>query len=265
PPAKPALIWYPYGNSEEFPEMGSGGRMAMVADVYRSKNYPAHPQRYPEYYDGKLFILEAMRGWIKAVSLDEHGRIQKIEPFAPQLSYTLPTDARFGPDGTLYVLEYGRAWFTGNPDARLTRVEFVGTDNRAPEPVITLAARQGAAPMTLKATATQSIDPDGDSLKYRWSLVRPGQQPEELGAEIEVETSLAEASTYQLQLTAIDPTGASNTTAVDVEVGNTPANILIDIKGNTSFYWPETRALDYAVTITDAEDGVVSATEGDTS
>src|SRR5690606_34162310 len=39
----------------------------------------------------------------------------------------------------------------------------------------------------------------------------------------------------------------------------------IALKGNTSFYWPETRSLEYAVTITDAEDGVVTATKGDAS
>lgn len=265
PPAQPALIWYPYGVSEEFPELGSGGRMAVVADLYRTKNYPAGKNRYPEYYDGKLFILEAMRGWIKAVSFDEQGRIIKIEPFTPQLSYTLPTDARFSPDGTLHVLEYGRAWFTGNPDASLTRVEFIGAGNRAPEPAITVAARQGSAPMTVHASAAESIDPDGDSLTYRWSLVRPGQQPEELGTDAEVEASLTDEGTYQLRLTAIDPSGETTTTEVNIDVGNAPATIAVDLKGNTSFYWPDTRALEYAVTVTDVEDGVVTATEGDKS
>lgn len=262
PPAKPALIWYPYGNSEEFPEMGSGGRMAMVADVYRSKNYPAHPQRYPEYYDGKLFILEAMRGWIKAVSLDEHGRIQKIEPFAPQLSYTLPTDARFGPDGTLYVLEYGRAWFKGNPDAVLTRVEFVGADNRAPEPVITLDAHQGAAPMQIEASALASADPDGDALTYQWSLVRPGQQAEVLSTSATQELTFDAVGSYVLRLTATDTAGVSATTETTIDVGNAPADIAINI-ANQSFFWPGKQVVDYAITVSDQEDGVVSTTEGE--
>lgn len=265
PPAQPAMIWYPYGVSEEFPELGSGGRMAVVADVYRSGEYPASQHRYPEYYDGKLFILEAMRGWVKAVSMDEFGRVKKIEPFAPQLSYVLPTDARFSPDGSLHVLEYGRAWFTGNPDARLTRVEFVGADNRAPEPVITLAERQGAAPLQVRAFARDSVDPDGDNMTFRWALVRPGQASETLGSDSEISLTLADAGHYLLRLTATDDKGASASTDTEINVGNAPAEIEIQLSDNTSFYWPDTRTLEYAVTIHDKEDGVVSAQTGDAS
>lgn len=123
PDAQPPLIWYPYGNSEQFPEMGSGGRTAIVADVYRANNYPA-ATRLPSYYDGKLFIVDFMRNWVKVVTFDKNNGVHKIEPFAPQIDYVLPIDARFGPDGALYVLEYGSAWFKENTDAQLSRIAF---------------------------------------------------------------------------------------------------------------------------------------------
>lgn len=123
PAAQAPLIWYPYGNSEQFPEVGSGGRTALVADVYRADKFPA-ATRLPEYYDGKLFIVEFMRNWVKVVTFDENNGVRKIEPFAPQISYVLPIDARFGPDGALYVLEYGSAWFKENTDAQLSRITF---------------------------------------------------------------------------------------------------------------------------------------------
>src|SRR5206468_777770 len=64
PPAQPAMIWYGYGNSKDFPELGSGGRTAMAGPVYYSNEFPKDT-RYDSYYDGKLFIYEWMRGWIK--------------------------------------------------------------------------------------------------------------------------------------------------------------------------------------------------------
>ena len=36
-----------------------------------------------------------------------------------------------GPDGKLYCLEYGTGWFTKNPDAGLSRIDYNG-GNRPP-------------------------------------------------------------------------------------------------------------------------------------
>ena len=40
-------------------------------------------------------------------------------------------DMEVGPDGKLYLLEYGNGWFTKNPDAGLSRIDFNG-GNRPP-------------------------------------------------------------------------------------------------------------------------------------
>lgn len=263
PPAQPALLWYPYGRSDEFPELGTGGRTATVADVYRSENYPASELRYPEYYDGKLFILDFMRTWVKAVTIDEFGRVRKIEPFAPQIDYTLPIDARFAPDGSLYVLEYGSAWFTGNPDARLARIEYVGAGNRPPQAAITLAARQGPAPMQIVASGLSSADPDGDAITYAWSLSGNDNTVNVTGTETEFTAAIEQAGSYRLHLEVKDTDGVSATTEVQIDVGNAPANIAIAVEGNNSFYWPDSKAIKYAVTIDDVEDGVIAAGQGD--
>lgn len=260
PPAQPAWIWYPYAVSEEFPELGSGGRMALVAELYRSKNYPASEHRYPEYYDNKLFILDGMRSWIKAVSFDEFGRVQKIEPFAPQIKHSLSMDARFAPDGTLYVLEYGQAWYVGNPDARLSRIEFVGAGNRPPVAALEIAAPQGAAPLQTTASAATTFDPDGDTLSYRWSttLVGDSATHKVVGEEESVQLNFTEAGTYLVKLEVTDAHGSSSSAEAQVEVGNEPADVVVQIDGNTSFYWPETSSLKYTIDVSDKEDGKLS-------
>jgi cytochrome c len=66
PPARPALIWYPYGNSKEFPMLGSGSRSSMSGPFYDKDNLvPITNSALPDYYHGKWFIYEWARSWIK--------------------------------------------------------------------------------------------------------------------------------------------------------------------------------------------------------
>src|SRR5690606_21324875 len=47
PPAQPAFIWYPYAESPDFPQVGTGGRNAMAGPVYHTDMFPKS-SRYPE-------------------------------------------------------------------------------------------------------------------------------------------------------------------------------------------------------------------------
>lgn len=123
PPANPAFIWYPYAVSPEFPELGTGGRNAMAGPVYYTDMYPA-ATRYPDYYNGKLFIYDWIRGWIKTVTLQSNGDFEQMEPFMPHMVLHNCIDMEAGPDGRLYLLEYGTAWFQKNPDAGLSRIDY---------------------------------------------------------------------------------------------------------------------------------------------
>jgi hypothetical protein len=38
--------------------------------------------------------------------------------------FSAPIDTEMGPDGRLYILEYGKGWYTKNPDAGLSRIDF---------------------------------------------------------------------------------------------------------------------------------------------
>jgi cytochrome c len=257
PPAQRPLLWYPYGPSDQFPELGKGGRMALVADVYHAHDYPENQHRYPAYYDKKLFILDFMRNWVKAVSFDEFGRIIKIEPFAPQVEYTSPIDARFAPDGTLYVLEYGKAWFKGNPEASLSRIEYSGAGNRPPIAKIAIDKSQGAAPFKAIVDAKPSLDLDGDTLTYAWSIKSPDGKVTDLGVQQTQEINLASAGEYTLVLSVKDPAETTSSTDLKIQVGNEPAVIDIKLDANQSFYWPNTSSIKYAITVSDKEDGIV--------
>lgn len=127
PPAKPAMIWYPYSTSTHFPELGSGGRTIMAGPVYHFDPALDSPIKLPAYYDDTLFVYEWSRNWIKEVKLDADGNILKINPFAVDISLARPMDMELGHDGALYILEWGTGFGGNNADAQLVRIEFQGT------------------------------------------------------------------------------------------------------------------------------------------
>lgn len=125
PPAQPSFIWYPYGESTEFPQLGSGGRNALAGPIYYPEFFPKE-SRYPDYYKGKLFIYDWMRNWIKVVTMQPNGDFDKMEPFMENTDLASPIDMEVGPDGKIYLLEYGKGWFSQNPDAGISRIDYFG-------------------------------------------------------------------------------------------------------------------------------------------
>ena len=127
PPAHGAFIWYPYDDSPDFPTVGKGGRTAMAGPVYRPSLLKTRSDRaLPTYYDGKLLIYDWIRGWMMAVTMQPNGDYDAIEPFMPSTKLHALIDMEMGPDGRLYLLEYGSQWFKKNADAALSRVEYRG-------------------------------------------------------------------------------------------------------------------------------------------
>jgi glucose/arabinose dehydrogenase/cytochrome c551/c552 len=168
PPAQPAFIWYPYGESKEFPQVGSGGRTAMAGPIYYTDLYPK-ASRLPDYYNKKVFFYDWIRGWIKVLTLQPNGDLDKMEPFMAATKFNAPIDMETGPDGHIYVLEYGSGWFTKNKDAGLARIDY-NTGNRAPD-VKSIAANKLYGKLPLPVTLTvAATDPEKNKMTYTWNL-----------------------------------------------------------------------------------------------
>lgn len=168
PPAKPALIYYPYGASKDFPQVGTGGRNAMAGPIYYTDMYPK-ATRLPEYFNKKVFFYDWIRGWIKLLTLQPNGDLDKMEPFMAGTKFHNPIDMEAGPDGKIYVLEYGSGWFAKNKDAGLARLDY-NTGNRPPE-VASISSNKsyGALPLPVIFTV-KATDPENDKMTYIWTL-----------------------------------------------------------------------------------------------
>ena len=136
PPTQPAFIWYPGGPSARFPVVnGGGGRTAMAGPVYYFDPKNVSKTKLPKEFDHTLFIYEWSRDWIIAVHLDENDNIAKnadgslrMERMFKNMTFKRPMDMELGPDGCLYVIEFGTAW-GNNKDTQIVRLEYTGAQN----------------------------------------------------------------------------------------------------------------------------------------
>lgn len=124
PPAQPAMIYYPHSPSSHFPAVnGGGGRTAMAGPVYYYNADLNSDHKLPAEFDHTLFIYEWSRNWIIAVHLDQNEKIQKMEKVFTGMTFKRPMDMELGPDGCLYVIEYGTNW-SDNRDTQIVRIEY---------------------------------------------------------------------------------------------------------------------------------------------
>jgi cytochrome c len=293
PPVQDAFIWYPYDDSPEFPLVGKGGRNAMAGPVYYVDQYPA-ASRFPDYYDGKLITYDWMRNWIMAITIDSLGNFSRMEPMADSVELSRPMDMIVDPTtGSIWLLEYGTQWFSSNPDARLSRIDYV-RGNRPPQARLQASTTAGGAPLTVVFSAAGSRDYDEDRLQYILNFddgseplefhARPGRslraaapsQPplkgeerawshadgeaegDESGAAPRPDSiahTFAQAGTYEVQLTVTDPKGKRSVAKQTIRVGNEPPVVHWDFGGrNRSFYQPGD-TVRFRVRVEDAEDG----------
>lgn len=253
PPPQKAFIWYPYTYSEEFPLMGSAGRSATGGPVFRQADFPKSDKRFPAYYEGKWLIVEFMRGWIMAVTMDENGDYVSMEPFLPKENFSSAIDMQFSPDGDLYVLEYGSAWFRGNENAQVKRIQYNG-GNRPPVVKASANKLAGALPLTIQLSSEGTVDYDKDRLKYEWTVTSENGFSQTL-KQANSSLTLNREGVYTARLQVTDNHGNSNEQSFDIIAGNEPPMVDIQITdGNQSFFFAGS-ALGYNIQVSDKEDG----------
>ncbi|MDI9835204.1 lectin [Streptomyces sp. KAU_LT] len=245
PPAQPA--WIPYdGNS--VPEFGNGSESPMGGPVYRYDAASSSDVKFPQEYDGDFFAGEFGRRWIKRIEAGGDGTVQSINAFP--WAGTQVMDMAFGPDGALYVLDYGTGYFNGDENSALYRIEHV-TGGRAPLAQAKASVTSGKAPLSVSFSSAGSSDPDGDSLSYAWTF---GDGATSTAANPS-HTYTAEGQ-YTATLKVTDSTGKSATASVQITVGNTAPTVRIDTPADGQIH-DFGAAIPFKVTVTDPEDGTI--------
>ena len=249
PPAQPAFIWYPYGASPDFPQVGTGGRNAMAGPVYYTDMFPKET-RLPDYYNGKLIIYDWIRGWLKAVTMFPNGDFSKMEPFFPSLKVNSLIDMEVGPDGKLYLLEYGTGWFSKNANSGLARIDY-NSGNRPPK-ILAFDVNKTSGVLPFKITATaKASDPENDKITYVWDL---GDGNTKETSTPQLDYTFSSPGDYNISVEVKDNKGASlKSNAISVYAGNEAPKVSLEITGgNKSFFLPG-EPLKYKVIVTDSD------------
>ena len=250
PPAQSAMVWYPYAVSPEFPNLGQGGRSAMAGEFYSFDKNAKSAVKFPEFYDGALFVFDWMRNWVMTVRLDKNENFVRMEPFLPKTGdFKRPIDQAFGADGVMYMLEYGSIYGIDNEDARLVKIEF-NAGNRAPVAKATVSDSIGLAPLKVAFSSKKTYDLDEeDKLTYQW--IFNGQAV--ASTETNPNYTYTANGVYQAILKVTDKAGAVDQDTIEIKVGNSVPQVAVSANGNQSFYW-ENQPLPYTVKVTDKED-----------
>ncbi|MEU4658745.1 ThuA domain-containing protein [Streptomyces sp. NPDC023723] len=243
PPAQAA--WIPY-DDDSVPEFGTGSESPMAGPVYRYDPDLDSEVKFPEEYDGDFFAGEFGRQWIKRIEQNGDGTVASIKDFP--WTGTQIMDMEFGPDGALYVLDYGLSWFQGDDDSALYRIENA-EDGFSPIAEASADKTSGAAGLRVRFTGS-ATDADSPDLGYGWDF---GDGT--TGTGLTPTHRYKKAGTYSATFTAKDPEGNTGTAGVRIVVGNTEPEVRIDIPGNgalAAFGEP----VPFEVTVTDPEETV---------
>jgi cytochrome c len=258
PPAQKAFIWYPYGTSDTFPLVGSSGRSAVGGPVFHRANFKNAARSWPAYFEDKWLITDFMRGWLMAVTMDNNGNYQSMEQVLPNENFSSAIDMQFSPEGDLYMLEYGSAWFQGNANSALVRIEYNG-GNRKPNVEASADKTAGATPFTVNLSSKGTIDYDTydkDALKYEWKITGNGY--DKTFTEENPSVTLDKPGTYNATLTVTDTKGEKNSKSLQLTAGNEPPQVAVNIlKGNKTFFFPNEQ-IEYSINVSDKEDGSVA-------
>jgi cytochrome c len=249
PPVTQPDVWYSYLPSAEFPELETGGIGPMAGPAYqfdaklaRKRNSTA----WPEYYDNVPLFYEWTRDYIKAF-FTEGGDLTRIEDVLATFDFDNPIDIEFGPDGSLYVLEYGDGFFGKNlPGAELARVDYLGaTGNGTPTVTVSADRTEGPAPLTVRFSAAVS-DPEGDRLRFAWDFDADGR----IDSRQQNPTyTFTEDGLYRATLRVTDTGGRSSSGYVELIVGQPPVVQIIRPVEGQPFQFGDT--VEYEVRVTD--------------
>jgi len=256
PPAIAATVDYHYATNPEFPELGGGGA-PMAGPVYRYDADLASDRKWPGYWDGKAIFAEWNQNKLYSFQLNEDGsELVDINQILSSFTMLKPMDMKFGPDGALYMIEWGSGFGGDNADSGVYRIDYV-QGNRAPIARVQADRTSGIAPLTVQFGSDGSLDPDGTPITYAWDFNGDGTTDSTAANPSYTYTS---NGNFSANLTVTDADGRTGTASVPIVVGNTAPTVTLNLPPNGGLFdWGD--QVKFTITVTDPEDGTINCAD----
>jgi cytochrome c len=254
PPAQSA--WIAYDNCS-IVAFGCGSESPMGGPTYHYDASNPSTTKFPSYFDGKNFAYEFGRAWIKTLSGGADGSMPAVETFFADFGFKQLINIEFGPDGSLYVLDYGSGgYFTGDVNSAVYRIDYV-SGQRSPLAVASADKTSGPAPLTVQFSSEASIDPDGAAVTFAWDFDGDGTTDSTAANPTHTYTTVGR---HTATLKVTDPTGQTGNASVNIIAGNTTPTVKITLPPQGAIYdYGDT--IKYTITVTDPEDGAIDCTK----
>ncbi|HCT77831.1 MAG TPA: hypothetical protein DGT23_14825, partial [Micromonosporaceae bacterium] len=246
PAAKPSTVDYDYGGNPLFPEIGGGGA-PMGGPVYRYNASLASDRKWPAYWDGKALFGEWNQNKMYAFQVTPDGRsLVDINQLLTGMNVIRPMDLEFGPDGAMYLIEWGTGFGGNNADSGVYRIDYAAGD-AAPIAIASGSPTSGPTPLTVNFSSAGSNDPGGQPITYAWTFGDGGTS-----TAANPSHTYTTAGNYTAQLTVRDPGGRTGVANVPITAGNTAptVNITFPFDGGVFGWGDQVR---YTVTVSDPE------------
>jgi cytochrome c len=253
PPAIGAELWMGKAASD-VPEIGGSGAPT-ASGVYRFDPDADPTRRWPSYWDGKSILGDWNDGRLFSVQPDDAvGDVVDVSRILPDMEFIRIHDLKWGPDGALYVIDWGTGFGGGNTDSGIYRIDYTrGGGTRDPIAHIEADKTSGPAPLSVRFSSEGSGDPEGAPLSYAWDFDGDGAT-DATGAE--ASHTYTEAGTYLAALTVTTEDGRTAVADVEIVAGNTAPTVTIEAPVDGGLFdWGDT--IRYRVTVTDPEDGEI--------
>ncbi|MGC1242924.1 MAG: putative Ig domain-containing protein [Chryseosolibacter sp.] len=214
----------------------------------------ANPKKLPSDFNQSFFYYDFNTSKIWVVKMDANGTILSNQRFAENvITGTGFIDMKLGPDGQLYILEYGAGCCPDNVGTgKLVRVDYTGIDaNKAPTVTLSADKISGPLPLTVNFSSQGTSDPDGDALTYEWDFQSDGTVDSNLPNPGFTYTT---RGMFNAQLRVKDTHDAIASKTISVYPGNTAATIAFNFPPDGGmFSWEDN--VNYQVQVNDQDDG----------
>lgn len=247
PPVIDPEVWFGRQANSPWPTIGTGGA-PMGGPFYDYDPELDSETKWPAYFDDAVVFGEWNQNNLYEFRLDG-AELYDVNTLLPDMEFLRPMDMEFGPDGSLYLIEWGSGFGGDNADSGVYRIDYV-SGSRSPVAVASAEPSSGTAPLEVAFSSEGSRDPDvGDTITYAWEF-GDGQS----STEPNPTHTYTENGNYTAQLTVTDSTDKSGVANVEVVVGNTrPTVELIAPADGGVFSFGDQVA--FEVNVTDPEDG----------